>query len=200
MQLDIIFSYEAQLITGGMFLLSALLISSIISGEDSYACTVFITGMSLIALSVFAIIYIENIDLMAKGWVDEKRLSQSVYDDYIQKSNLFLFVFPFVTAAIGTNLLSDVITRNITYKKELTFKIFFGGMFDLIKAIFSFALSIILIPLIAIIYIIALISSLSSATRKYIPTLVRALGILNRKAQLLILKLDIISRHNEKEH
>lgn len=173
MQLDFMFSLEMQLIFGVMFLFLAMGISSLVSGENPYALTVFCVGLVLIILSAGAVMYIENMKSMAIGWVESQRMSKEVFDDFEQKSTLFLFVFPFVTAAIGTNLLTEVITRNFKFDKRLTLGKVLSGLWDVVKFILGLAILPITIPLVVV---AGILFSVTATSRRWYPRFVCAAG------------------------
>lgn len=191
MQLDFMFSLEMQLIFGVMFLFLAMGISALVSGENPYALTVFCVGLVLIILSAGAVMYIENMKSMAIGWVESQRMSKEVFDDFEQKSTLFLFVFPFVTAAIGTNLLTEVITRNFKFDQRLTLGKVLSGLWDVVKFILGLAILPITIPLVVV---AGILFSVTATSRRWYPRFVCAVGKTSRRTELFLLKADIVLR------
>lgn len=191
MQLDFMFSLEMQLIFGVMFLFLAMGISSLVSGENPHALTVFCVGLVLIILSAGAVMYIENMKLMATSWVESQRMSKEVFDDFEQKSTLFLFVFPFVTAAIGTNLLTEVITRNFKFDQRLTLGKVLLGMWEVVKFILGLAILPITIPLVVV---AGIVFSVTATSRRWYPRFVSAVGKISRRTELFVLKADIVLR------
>lgn len=191
MQLDFMFSLEMQLIFGVMFLFLAMGISALVSGENPYALTVFCVGLVLIILSAGAVMYIENMKSMAIGWVESQRMSKEVFDDFEQKSTLFLFVFPFVTAAIGTNLLTEVITRNFKFDRRLTLGKVLSGLWDVVKFILGLAILPITIPLVVV---AGILFSVTATSRRWYPRFVFAVGKISRRTELFVLKADIVLR------
>ncbi|WBA13413.1 hypothetical protein [Salinivibrio kushneri] len=183
MELDFMFSLDMQLIFGVMFLFLALGIASLVSGENPYALTVFLVGLVLIVLSAGAVMYIENIKSIAGGWVESQRMSKEVFDDFDQKSTLFLFIFPFVTAAIGTNLLTEVITRNFKFDQRLTLGKVLLGFGGGIKFIFW----LVILP-------IRILFSVTATSRRWYPRFVSIVGKISRRTELIVLKADIILR------
>lgn len=191
MQLDLLFSMYLQLTLGVIFLLLALGTVSFVSGEDSYPQTVIFIGVVLIILSAGAVMYIENISMLAKEWVNEKRLSPDVLEGFEKTSTLFLFVFPFVTAAIGTNLISEVVTRNFTFGKKLTLSAVLSGLWDMMKT----TAGLIILPIIPIAIAIDILFSLNRVLRRWLPVVIDIIGKVSRRTQLIILKVDIIRRN-----
>ncbi|CAG23124.1 hypothetical protein [Photobacterium profundum] len=191
MQLDFIFTLEVQLIFGVMFLLMALTTVSFVSGEDPYPQTVLIVGIVLIILSAGAVMYIENMKSIAEGWVESKILSKQVLEDFDKNSNLFLFVFPFVTAAVGTNLITEVITRNFNLNRKLTLGAVISGTWET----FKFLVGLVILPItIPVAFILLVIFSFNSVLRRWSPKLIYVIGRVSRRTQLIILKADIILR------
>ncbi|EPZ7318355.1 hypothetical protein ACXR5E_000912 [Vibrio mimicus] len=129
MEFDGLFSLQMQLIFGGLFLLFSGIVVSEISGKDAHPNTVFCFGIILIVLSAAAIWYIDALSENTAKFIEEKRLSENIYNNFQRNSKLFLFVFPFVTAAIGTNLLTEVITRNFKFQEG-------AGALDALKGLF----------------------------------------------------------------
>lgn len=191
MQLDFVFSLEMQLIFGVLFLLLAMVISSFVSGENPYALTVFCVGLVLIILSAGAVMYIENMKSIAAGWVESERMSKEVFDDFEQKSTLFLFVFPFVTAAVGTNLLTEVITRNFKFDQRLTLGKVLLGFWDGFKFILGLAILPITIP---IVVVAGILFSVTATSRRWYPSFVSVVGKISRRTELFVLKADIVLR------
>ncbi|MFW1433712.1 hypothetical protein ACEV94_22600 [Vibrio parahaemolyticus] len=190
MQFDILFSLQFQLIIGSLFLFLAVIIIGAISGEDQSPLVVLFSGLMLILLSVWALYFIENMKYFAIGWVKSGKMTPEVLEEFKKSSSLFLFIFPFVTAAIGTNLISEVITRNLKFSKKLTFKCVLYGFLEIIKIVF-------VIPVLIITCPILLFVMLFEGLRNKRHRVIDFVGKINRRAQLLLLKLDIIERSSK---
>lgn len=169
------------------FLLVMAVLGLILNRNTSWQAVAFI-GLCLIAIAAGALAYIEAM----KGVVLKLHVAGEISDwflaEFQARSNLFLFVFPFVTAAIGTNLISDVITKRLNHERSIGACDLANGAWDFIKLI----VGVVLLPPVIVVVVICLIFS---NLRKHIPTLVRVVGLINRKAENWLLKHAIIFRN-----
>ncbi|QSR43256.1 hypothetical protein HUI95_09465 [Aeromonas dhakensis] len=180
MPLDFMFSMEMHIIFGVMFLLLALGIVSLVSGENPCAQTVWIVGVVLIILSASAVMYIENMKSIASNLVEANRISKDVVENFNRGSNLFLFVFPIATLNIGINLLTEVITRDFKFDKKNTFNFIFVFFWNVIKKI--------------IIASLVLIFTFWDGARKSHLALTCFFSVFYRRIELMSLKVCIVVR------
>ena len=192
MKLDFLFETESLLGLGAGFFMLASMTLSFISGKDPYPQTVILIGIVQIILAAGASMYIANFSQWGAEWVELKYLSKEVYEQFKQTSTVFLYVFPFVTAAIGTNLLTGVITRNFTYNKELTFRAVISGIWEAIKLMLG---CIQLFVVLIVIYPILVVCLFNTVLDRYSPIILARTKRVNRRAHLILLKVDIIQRH-----
>lgn len=169
------------------FVLVMAVLGLVLKKDTSWQVVAF-TGISLIAIAAGALAYIGAMQGVVLRLHAAKEISDEFLVAFQARSNLFLFVFPFVTAAIGTNLISDVITKQLTHERSLGARDLAHGAWDFIKLMVGVVL---LPPAIAVAVICLIFSNL----RKHIPTLVRVVGLINRKAENWLLKHAIIFRN-----
>ncbi len=162
--------------------------------DDTSPQVVFITGVLLIALAAVGLIYVDTLKSIVLDFHSQKKVSDEFWANFQLRSNVFLFLFPFVTAAIGTNLISDVLTKKLHYQKPLTFWSIVTGAFELLKIIFGF----IILPVVCL-FIIPLIAI--KCLKRHVPWFMVQVGRLNnRHLQLKLLKIDIIARNAAKSN
>lgn len=122
--------------------------------EDTSPQIVVIIGVLLIFLVAGGLVYVDFLKHSIVELNAENKVSDELLVSFQLRSNIFLFVFPFVTAAIGTNLISGVITKNLHYEKPLTFFGVIRGIPDFIKILFGLILlPFVMIPIIPLITI-----------------------------------------------
>lgn len=128
MELDFLYYSDAQMIVALGFLFIASSVIFLVSGENPHPVVVASAGLFLVVLSASAVWYIESMSAQGISFIEKNLLSKSVYDGFERHSNLFLFIFPFVTAAIGTNLMTEVITRKFKFEKN-------AGVMDVLQGL-----------------------------------------------------------------
>jgi len=185
---ELIFGTDVQLILALCAFILVLTIIGFIFDEDTSPQIVILVGIMLILVSALALIYIDSMRLIIDEFHTKKLISESFYLDFKKKTNIFLFVFPFVSAAIGTNLISDVITKKLHYNKPLTVLSVLKSVPIFLKILFGF----ILIPIVVPIIILSLIFSKCYST---LPNVLRLIKSVNRHLYLKLLKFDIILRN-----
>lgn len=190
MNYELFFGTEVQLALAGCAFLAALAVLGFILDEDASPQIVIITGVLLIFLAAGGLAYIDIMKATISSLHSEKKVSDDFWANFQLRSNVFLFVFPFVTAAIGTNLISDVITKKLHYEKPLTFFGVLRGIPEFIKII----LGLFLLPLVVVL-IIPLMTI--EKLKKHTPWFMDKVGIINRHLQLKLLKIGIIARNSK---
>lgn len=82
---------------------------------------VFLWGVGLIALAgiiAWELITWRPIAALLVNNVDaEKAISQASFDEFERTTSLLLWFIPFVTGALGTNLISDALTKPLRYER-----------------------------------------------------------------------------------
>lgn len=162
---------------------------NLIINEDTSPQVVVMVGLALIGISVGALWSVEEM----KSWVGILQTKQLVSDafaaEFRKRTNVFLYVLPFVTAAIGTNLISDVYTKKLHYNEKTTLLDVIKFIPEVLKIVLGFC---ILVPI--AILIIAPISMAFGMYRRRRPRAEIVLQEYYRKSELLLLKLDILYR------
>jgi hypothetical protein len=166
-----------------MIVSSVMLIS-----ENSYRITVVFIGLMLISVSILALYGVGVWSELAKSMYDKEYISEDFYNDFKHKSHIFLYVLPFVTAGLGTNLISDAITKKIHYKESPT-------LLGMLKGVYFFPKGIVLTLLFVIVVFMLPFLMLFDKTKQYIPVWIGFIRWANRSLLLKLLKLDILYRN-----
>lgn len=185
---EIAFGPEMQLfLVIGMIVLIVCLLLFLLD-EDTSPQVVVLVGLCLIAIAGGALWYIENMKIWIENLADKQLISPSFQKEFSRRSNWFAYILPFFSAAIGTNLISDALTKRLHYKKPLTAIGVVKSIPEFLNIIFGFF---VLVPLLG-----ALLPFiyLSQKVREYIPQFMDFLENFNRRLYLNLLKLDIICR------
>ena len=155
--------------------------------KDTTPQVVVATGVALISIAACAVVSIDAFNGLAQSLHEKGKISGALFDQVKHRSNLFLFVFPFVTAAIGTNLISDVLTKKLHYEKSLGPVNLLQGCLELMKILFG----LVIFPFVAIgLAPFVLVDTWKRHVTRYM----EGVGAVNRHLQLKMLKADIISR------
>jgi len=190
MNYEPLFGTEVQLVLAAGAFLTALAVMGFILNKDTSPQIVVLTGALLIFLAAGGLAYVDILKSLIVSFHSEGKVSDDFLEKFQLRSNVFLFMFPFVTAAIGTNLISDVITKKLHYEKPLTF-------WDVIKEIPEFAK--IILGLLSLPLVVVLIIPLMTIQKfkRHIPWFMDKVGKVNRHLQLKLLKIDIIFRSSK---
>jgi hypothetical protein len=187
--MELLFSNEALLVGALMLLVFVLCTVDVFIYEDTPASVVIFAGLCLIAIAGGALYYLDIMSKVADEVFKRGDLSKETYDDFKRSSHIFLYLFPFVSAAIGTNLISDAITKNLHYKNKLTLGSILSYLSGTLHILFGL---IIVIPLVCFIMPLLMIFS---GIRKRKHLLFNFIKEINRFAYLKLLKLDIVLRN-----
>lgn len=174
------------LIIGMIVLILSLLL--FILDEETSPQVVVLVGLCLIAIAGGALWYIENMKILVEQLQAKNLISTAFKEDFSRRSNWFAYILPFFSAAIGTNLISDVLTKRLHYKKPLTALGVIKSIPEFINIIFGFF---VLVPLVAALMPFVY---LSQKVRENIPKFMHFLSWFNRRLYLNLLKIDIIYR------
>lgn len=169
-----------------------------IMNEETSPQVVFVVGLTLIAISVYTLWCVEEM----KSWVivlrEQKLVSDAFAVEFQKRSNVFLYVLPFVTAAIGTNFISDVYTKRLHYKENTSLIDVIKFVPELVKisaGLFIF------VPV--CLFIVMPLSMTFGAFKKNRFRIELMLNNYHRKGYLFLLKMDILFRYfkeGEKRH
>jgi hypothetical protein len=183
--MDVLFSNEFLLIMSIGFLMLVIVFVNLITDNDTPAGVVVLVGLGLIVVSACSLYTTDVMNGWAENFHMSGRLSDERYKLFKDSSKVFLFIFPFVSAAVGTNLISDALTKKLHYKKELTISGIIIFFWEFIKTIVGF---LIVMPIAIIIETpIFLFGKFVSVYR----CILMLVPIVNRYAYLKLLKFDI---------
>jgi hypothetical protein len=187
--MELLFSNEALLAGALMFLIFVIVLIDVLIYEDTPASVVIFAGICLIGLAGGALYYLDIMSTIADKAFDKKQITKETYDNFKKSSHIFLYLFPFVSAAIGTNLISDAITKNLHYKKKLTLSAILSTLWEMLKFLCGL---VVLIPLVSIIVPPAMLFSFFRERKELI---FKAVEKTNRFTYLKMLKVDILLRN-----
>ena len=190
MNYELFFGTEVQLVLAGSAFLAALAVLGFILDENSSPQIVIITGILLIFLAAGGLAYVDIMKSIIANLHADKEISDEFLASFQLRSNVFLFVFPFVTAAIGTNIISDVITKKLHYDKPLTFIGVIREIPEFIKILFG----LILLPFVVFLIVPLMIFK---KLKIHMPWFMDKVGKINRHLQLKLLKVGIIARNTK---
>lgn len=179
--------FQLFLVLGTIVLIVNLLL--FLLDKDTSPQIVVLVGLCLIAIAGGALWYIENMKDLVELLEAKHFVSSEFKEEFSRRSNWFAYVLPFFSAAIGTNLISDALTKNLHYKKPLTSLGIIKAIPEFLNIIFGlFVLTPLFVALMPFIY-------LSQKVRKHIPQFMNFLHWFNRRLYLNLLKIDIIYRN-----
>lgn len=178
--------FQLFLVLGTIVLIVNLLL--FLLDKDTSPQIVVLVGLCLIAIAGGALWFIENMKGLVEQLEAKHLVSTAFKEEYSRRSNWFAYVLPFFSAAIGTNLISDVLTKRLHYEKPLTALGIIKAIPEFLNVIFGFF---VLVPLVAV--LMPFIYS-SQKAREHIPQFMDFLRWFNRRLYLNLLKIDIIYR------
>lgn len=188
MNYPLLFGWDVQLGFVVMAFVSVVAVIGFILDKDTTPQVVVVTGIALISIAACAVVFIEGLTGLAQSLHERGAIGGGLLAEVKSRSNLFLFIFPFVTAAIGTNLISDVLTKKLHYEKSLGPVDLLRGVLDFLKILFGLVISpIVLIGLLPFLLI--------AVCKPYLSRYMEGVGTVSRHLQLKLLKARIISRN-----
>lgn len=126
---SIIFSV---LLSAGMFTFTVL---SLLVQSKLTRVTVVFLGLVLIALAGFTYSYFTKMALNGDVLVSQGLLTHSVFEDYKIFKDVFCYLFPFVTAGIGTNMISDAVLKHQNYDEDFSIVGFLKDLLDCLRLV-----------------------------------------------------------------
>jgi hypothetical protein len=111
-----------------------------ISDKDITRVMVFAWGVILIVVAGITAYQLMGwhpiAQVLAEKTVNGQRITKATLNDFEQKSAFLLWFIPFFTGALGTNLISDALTKPLLYEKKFDWFAVFSGFVLLGKALF----------------------------------------------------------------
>ena len=173
-----------SIIAAGLLMLALMICGLFLSGELTRPVVIFL-GICLICLGAFGHVQFINMQVNAASLIQKNQLSQSIYDDLLKYQAIFAYLFPAVSAAIGTNVISDALLKHHTYQRSFSIIQFLK---DCSQIIIFPASIILLIPVLLLLIVTAPITTLRRKTGPIAK-------VFFRRLTLTSLKLDIITRN-----
>ncbi len=147
MNYEFLFSDNMQVMLCILIFSMIITIIGFILDKDTPASIVILIGIVLIIISGIALWYTDWMKEMIDRLFKENKISLDLFNKFNKRSNIFMYMFPFVSAAIGTNLISDVLTKKLHYNKKITQGGIFLFIFESVKIIIGFILLVFITPL-----------------------------------------------------
>jgi hypothetical protein len=165
-----------------------VLLLNLLLDEDTSPQVVVMVGLTLICIAGGVLWASDQSKIWVEALKEKGHVSEAFASDFSRRTNWFAYILPFFSAAIGTNLISDVITKRLHYKRRLTLFDVFRGLWEILKMLVGLCL----LPF--VILFLALPSMFSQKVRENIPSIRNHLVKLNRRMYLKVLKVDIVAR------
>ncbi|WP_429581366.1 hypothetical protein [Pseudomonas frederiksbergensis] len=139
----------------------------------------------MIVLGAFG--HVQFLDMQGRGakLVVEQLLSQGVFDDFLKYQAIFVYLFPAVSAAIGTNVVSDALLKHHTYQRSFSIFQFIKDLSQVVAFPFILLFAVLATPVLLMFQLICFF------VRQY----KRFASVVFRGFFLKLLKFYIIARH-----
>ncbi|MBA1323407.1 hypothetical protein [Pseudomonas plecoglossicida] len=185
MNLDVLFSPPLLLtLSAGLALILFSLFNLLISSNLTRP-TVFTLGIIFIGIGVFGHIYFLDILELCQELAASDKVSQDVLTRLQRYHLVFAYVFPFISGAIGTNIISDALLKHHTYERSFCLVQFLQDL----KQILLLPIGLFLGAIVGIFWLI--LWPINPARR----LLRSALPKISRWTYLSFLKISIIARN-----
>jgi len=173
-----------SIIATGLLTLALMLCGLFLNGELTRP-VVIILGICLICLGACG--HIQFIDMQMRGasFIEQNLLSKNVFDDFLKYQAIFIYLFPAVSAAIGTNVISDALLKHQTYQRDFSAFQFIKDCSQIIITPLAFLLALLAA---AVIILISPLPFLRRNTLRFLP-------ILSRRTYLKLFKIRIVFRY-----
>lgn len=151
----------------GVFLLFLM----VLSDKQVSRVTVFFFGLVLIALAAYIAHQLMTWRTIAELLLStpdaNRRISKATLAEYDRWSTYVLWLIPFVTGALGTNLISDAITKPLDYKKPFSFFRFASTIFHGSWMLVQLCFGILITPFLLLFGLFYALKGLRSCPRRW---------------------------------
>ena len=185
MAADFLYSPNFLLFVAAGLALMLLLTCSMLLRQELTRPVVIVIGLSFIGVGVLGHVTILDMEMRGTKLLTENLLSASVFTDFKRYREVFAYFFPAVSAAVGTNVISDALLKHHTYQQAFSFPQFLKDIGFAVTFPFGFLVSIIALLLWAV-------SLPISPARRYFKSAVTRIW---RWTKLKFLKHSIVARH-----
>lgn len=185
MPADIIYSPGVLLFLFACLALLVLVLCSALLGQQLTKPVVIAVGLAFIGVGVLGHVSVLDMEARGKELLAGNLLSPHVFAQFSRYRDVFAYFFPAISAAVGTNVISDALLKHHTYEREFSFLQFAKDIL--------FALSLPVGLLVGGIASLLWVVSLPVApARRYFGTTVPRIW---RWTQLKALKVSIVARY-----
>ncbi|HHK0227973.1 TPA: hypothetical protein ACUT9N_002553 [Pseudomonas aeruginosa] len=99
--------------------------------------TVIFYGLVLISAAGFIYYSFTKMALNGESLVNKGVLTKAIFDDFKLFKDLFAYLIPFVTAGIGTNMISDAVLKHQNYEDDFSVVRFFKDIIEFVRIVFT---------------------------------------------------------------
>lgn len=185
MPLDTLYSPDVLLFLFACLALLVLVLCSALLGQELTKPVVVVIGFAFIGVGVLGHVSVLDMEARGKELVAEGLLSSQVFANFNRYREVFAYFFPAISAAVGTNVISDALLKHHTYERNFSFLQFARDI--------AFALTLPIGFLVGGIASLLWVLSLPiGPMRRYFSATVPRIW---RWTQLKFLNLSIVSRH-----
>lgn len=185
MPADVLYSPDFLLFVVACLALLVLLPCSALLGQELTRPVVIVIGLSFIGVGVLGHVTILDMETRGRELLAENLLSASSFVNFNRYREVFAYFFPAISAAVGTNVISDALLKHHTYRQAFSFRQFLKDIGFAVALPFGFLVGGVAALLWAITLPIA-------PARRYFSIAVPRIW---RWTQLKFLKLSIVTRH-----
>lgn len=184
MPADALYSSDMLLVIAMSLMLMLFVLCNSILDKNLTRPIVIIIGLAFIGVGVLGHVYFLDLTTNGSVLVSRGLLSASIFADYSRYKEVFVYLFPAVSAAVGTNVISDALLKHHAYERRFSILEFIKDVLFCIFSLTGFAITIVASVLLFVSY------PIPPAYRYFRMTIPR----IWRWTQLKFLKLSIISR------
>ena len=185
MPLDILYSPDVLLFLFACLALLVLVLCSALLGQDLTKPIVVVIGFAFIGVGVMGHVSVLDMEVRGKELVAEGLLSSHLFANFNRYREVFVYLFPAISAAIGTNVISDALLKHHTYEREFSFVQFVKDIAIALSLPIGFLVG-------GIASLLWAISLPIGPARRYFSATVPRIWLWT---QLKFLKLSIVARH-----
>lgn len=185
MPADIIYSPDVLLFLFACLALLVLVLCSALLRQQLTKPVVITIGLAFIGVGVLGHVSVLDMEVRGKELLAENILSPQVFAQFSRYRDVFAYFFPAISAAVGTNVISDALLKHHTYERDFSFLQFTK---DILFAL-SLPIGFIVGGVASLLWVVSL--PVAPARRYFGETISR----IWRWTQLKVLKVSIVARY-----
>lgn len=185
MRADFLYSPNFLLALFSSLALVVLLLCSTLLSKQLTKPVVIAIGLAFISVGVLGHLNILDMDARGKELLAKNLLSSQVFEQFSRYRDVFAYFFPAISAAVGTNVISDALLKHHTYETEFSIFQFAKDIFFVLFLPVGFFLG-------SVLCLLWVVSLPVAPARRYFGAIVPQFW---RWTQLKALKISIVARH-----